>query len=240
MLCCHDCFFFTIIVLLLVPYLLNHTKQGKALKKRLRSSSVHGNAAAKAHPKTPDTETIRRLEQQIAMLRNEKETTERDLIMLRQKYDSLMKRCQQLENTVLSLRKSGYSSSPLTTTQTMDTSASTSHTTPSQTRPVVGYAFGASSLSPYGFFGSDFTPQPENRPFVINFIDDRNATLSLQTGNPTAMYTLFQSLSYYDNLIDYTIKTNMDVTKMTLTSQGELHLLGEVWTVKKKISVVLS
>lgn len=227
-----------IIIILLIPHLLNYTQCGKRLKKRLAKSYHHGgNTSAKEGHTKLEQEKLGDYECTIATLRQEKEIAGRELIMLRQRYDALTIRCQQLEKNILNLQNGKPSKSDQSTT--MAPAEVTSSLKGTSLRPSVCYAFAASSVSPCGFLESDFAAQQDNRPFVVKFTDSNKAVLSLQTTDLAAMNMLIQSLSYYDSLINFTNNADGKLTSARITSNGELILQSDVWVVKKKIDMVL-
>lgn len=100
------------------------------------------------------------------------------------------------------------------------------------------YAYAPTSVSPYGFTNDDWQPCEGGQTFVMAQTSDTEASFSINANCPDS--NILNYLAYYNRLIDYEDYTKGgNASRIEVTEKGSLNLVGDVWTIEKKIKIKL-
>lgn len=100
------------------------------------------------------------------------------------------------------------------------------------------YAYTPTSVSPYGFSKVDWQTSDDGQVFTMTQVSNSKAYFALNKNCPNTH--VLESLAYYDRLIEYEDCTNgNNATKIEMQKEGELRLIGDVWTIERKIKIKL-
>lgn len=103
------------------------------------------------------------------------------------------------------------------------------------------YAFAPTSSSPYGFNLDDWSATDNGQTFVMKKVSDTEAKFTIN--NKAAIYSqVMNNLAYLDRLIEYENNAAEGVkpTQIQSIALGRLSLQDSVWTIQKKIKIIIS
>lgn len=102
------------------------------------------------------------------------------------------------------------------------------------------YAYAPTSSRPYGFKEDDWSIEDNGQPFFMQITNDREAKFSLSRSTE-AKNKILNSLAYYSRLIDYDSEGQglQPATNYKVKDVGLLSKDGEVWTIQKKIKIII-